>query len=766
LLRPTFIALNPDLSNAGAEFLEWTLTQYLDKAGNFSGKAAGDIPITRDGWLDVLAIGKIIFRGFIDTITQDEPPTESTPGSQSVNAKDLWGLLDNVNCQFYEYPAGTTILDMLSSDAPTPGKVLGLLWQLNSNLPQGEGVYTGSNEIYKYSGFGTLSRCGTAAIYVDTTSLSLGSSATTLTRGQYFRDSQDLWIRTPDGRDPKYWIVSITNYRDTRLRRGTITTGTHTYAVPYRISKTNFRDVIEKIILALGCEREMDHRAGTMVNGIVTVLGLTYLNLKTLIGRGSLTAPVSEFKADNVNEFHEETTGGDVFNSIIGAGPGSGYTQVVAAKSNMNTRGAWREKTYTSSVLGELLSASLSKIWTDTADPRCWTSKGEADLSLFPGDYVSITPKHSQNLIKRVKQIIHRSDETMDAQINQRILEPEDYMRARATLLSEFNSFIATQKTSWSSSFGPTNIDDSDNVNREFSGSAKFTINIPTGTIDTEFATKFYLRMDIAAYESSIESSATPAHDNGGVTGSHAGYGGPTSSMPQTAHQIPSTATQATGGTYATVSLYHHVHGYNFTTPTTGSHGHISTISNSATTDDYQLAPPYQHRHNYWMANTGVAVQPNGDHQHTINTSTGYGDGSNIWNVAGYDHTHPVYSWNTNAAANQSHDWSTTAKDRAVFTEPQASDILQEFKSMKETGNSIHYLDVYVTMNGNPISGSPFPNLYIGNSISDVDVSSLMIVGDNDLEVSIKEHTSSSIPVRCAIRGSINATYYLPPNSL
>ena len=752
-----FLSINPDLSNAGAEFYSWQISQYLDKAGQLDGKCAGDIPIERGGWLDVIDNGKIIHRGYIDSILPEDPPTDNSPGSLSIISKDLWALLEQVNAQFYEYPAGTTILDMLSSDAPTPGKVLGLLWQLNSNLPQGEAVYTGSNEIYKYSGFGSLSRCGTAAIYVDTATLVLGSSATTLTRGQYFRDSQDLWIRTPDGRDPKFWCVSITNYRDTRLRRGTITNGTHTYAVPYRIAKGNFRDVIEKIILSLNCEKELDHRVGTSYS-----LGLTYLNIKPIVGRGSITVPVTQFLADDTNQFTEDTTGGDIFNCLLGAGPGSGYTQVVAAKSNMNTRGAWREKLYTSSVLGEILTASLAKIWTDTSDPRCWTSKGACDLSLSPGDYVSITPRGSQNLIKRVKQIIHRSDGTMDVQINQRILTAEDYMRARATLLSEFNSFISTQKTSWSSSFGPTNIDDSDNVNREFSGSAKFTINIPTGTIDTEFATKFYLRMDIAAYESSLESSATPAHDNGGVTGSHSGYGGTgTSSAGGHYHYISSTTTAVTGGSGLYVVDANHTH--TGTAVYVDNHIHHLGAHNNNSVTGTGGTPTHWHSYNYVSQDT-TDPQAAGGHSHSV--ATGYGTGS-LYLASLNNHTHGVSGQTSDVIASHPHTTShEAAKSRAVFTEPQAADILQEFKTMKETGNSIHYLDVYVTMNDNAISGSPFPNLYVGDSISDVDVSSLVIVGDNDLEVKIKEHTSSSIPVRCAIRGSINATYYLPPSSL
>jgi hypothetical protein len=742
---PTFLCINPDGSNAGVDaFFEYTITQYLDKAGSFDGKCAGDYSLAKEGWLDVLNAGKIVFRGFVDEVTEDEPQTVTGPGSQSIKAKDLWASLDEVFTQFQEYPALTTLNDMLSSDAPTVGKVIGLLWQLNSALPQGEASYTGANEIYVYAGYGNLSRCGTSAVYVDTTQLVLGSSATTLARGQYWRDAWNLYVRCQDGRDPRFWICSVTNYRDTRIRRGTISLGTSSFTVPYRIAgKSNFREIIERLILGKGLERELDHKAGTSA-----VLGLSYLNAKALVGRGSLTAPVSEFKADQVVEFHEESTGTAV-NAIIGSGPGSGYSQVTVAKSNMMSRGHWRERTYSSSVLGELLTASLAKIWTDTSDARCWIAQDEDDLSLMPGDYVIVSPPKSQNLVKRAKKVTHKSDGSMTVEINQRILEPEDYMKAKASLLSDFNSFISSQKTSWSASFGPTNIDDSENVNAEFSGSAKFTVNIPAGTIDTEFATKFFLKMDIAAFEADLTTSETPAHDNGGQTGSHSGYGNKsTSAKTQDAHSVLQLTGAAYGGVNNTVASWGHIHGFSFS---------VSITSSGYFAGDC-----------YVSASTHIG----GCYGDTVVSGNGAGSGSTssqsgATTVNPITHVHTLPAHATQAAAAQSHETPLEeAKTRTVSTEPKVDNLITQFKEMKESGNSVHYLDVYVTLNGNSISGSPYPNLYIGDEISDVDVTDQVIVGDNLIEVKIKEHYNSSIPVRCAVRGSLNSNYYIDPKSL
>ena len=736
---PTFLCINPDGSNAGVDaFLEYTITQYLDKAGSFEGKLSGDYPVEKEGWLDVINAGKIVFRGFIDTINEDEPPTATSPGSQSIVAKDLYAGLDEVYVQFQEFPAGTSINDMLSSSDPTPGKVIGILTQLNGALPQGEAVVY-SGETYKYSGYGTLSRCGTSPIYVDTTALVLGASKDTLARGQYWRDSQDLYVRAQDGRDPRFFIVIVPNYRDSRLRLGTISLGTSSFTVPYRIAgKGNFRSEVEKIILGKGLEMEFDHRAG-----IAGALGLSYINAKVTVGRGSLTAPVAEFKVEQVVKFNEETTGTAV-NAIIGSGLGSGPSQVTVAKSNMMSRGHWRERTYSSSILGELLSNSLAKIWTDTSDARCWSVTDEDDLSLAPGDFIAVTPPKSQSLVKRAKKIIHKSDNSINIEINQRILEPEDYAKIKANLLSDMNSFIGTQKTSWSSSFGPTNIDDSENLNAEFSGSAKFTINIPSQTIDQEFATKFFIRLDIAAFEADLSSSETPAHNNGGAT----------SSKTQSSHGVPSTTGDPQSSSEISVCNAISI-----------------SVSDSRNTD---TSPTYKHivAHLTITASHGDYCEQSMCYPlYAVNaTITGYEDLSSSDHVHHLAHTHSAnlpYIMSDPAGhvhRNPENDTDPAeAQSHAVATEPKVANLILQFKTMKESGNSIHYLDVYVYLNNTQISGSPFPNLYLGDSIPDVDVTDQAIVGDNFLEIKIKEHTNSLIPVRCAIRGSLNASYYLNP---
>lgn len=97
-----------------------------------------------------------------------------------------------------------------------------------------------------------------------------------------------------------------------------------------------------------------------------------------------------------------------------------------------------------------------------------------------------------------------------------------------------------------------------------------------------------------------------------------------------------------------------------------------------------------------------------------------------------------------------------------MFTEPISETIMTSFKKLLDTGNSTHLLDVSVKINGTHVPGSPFPGLYIGDS-EEVDVSHLVQDGKNIIEIGIKEHYDPSIPVRCSVRGSLNAVYYIYP---
>lgn len=739
-----FEAINPDESNTGAEFTAWTLTEYIDKYWQLDAEASNEgsdrIPFIEQGWIDVKYKNQIIFRGYLDSIDPSENKT------QRLTYFDLRKSLDEVYCQIMEYPAGTTLNLMLSSSAPTAGVKPGLLWLLNSGVPHGDFV-SYSGEIYKLEGAGSSNpRCGTGRIFQESTELTLGSGPTSLSRGQYYRTSTDLYVRCTDGRDPKYWLMSIENFKDSRIRLGTIENGSYSFTVPYRIeSKKCFRDLIEPLITALGLEMYLDHRAP--VSG--EVLGLSYLSASSDYGKGSETSPTAFFGESSIPGgamlVQEATTGGGSYNCILGAGPGSGYSQVVAARANYAKLGHWKETVYSTSLLGELLENSLDKLWDDQEDGRCWEVKDEMDLTRMPGDWVEITPYKSQAITKRIMKAVHTSEGKTSLEINQRRLEPEDEMRARSQVVNDLMGYISNQVTSWSSSFGPENVDDAESPYEGWGGEAVFTVNLPANSIDEEFPYKFFLKFDIVPYESDTDSVDTNSHNNGGVTGSHSGYGGGTSAKSMTAHSVNS---------FTGVAASYQVDAMT-TVVSAGSHSH--SVSNTAQSLSTGSGGSPSHSH-YYTDYYGYSTSTGGSHGHS-----GY-----YYPVSHASHVHTIPSHSTNAAGNQDHEWGTSggsggaAKTREVFTEPIRDAISYVWKRLFDTGNSSHLLDVSVKVNGVHVSGSPFQGLYI-NDGEEVDVSSLISTGDNEIEFSIKDHSDPLQPVRCAIRGSLNATYYIYP---
>lgn len=727
-------AINPDGSNVGAEFTSWIVTQYLDKYWQLEAEAlnAGDgkIPFQEQGWLDVTFKSQIVFRGYLDKI-------DLSANTQRLTYYDIRKSFDDVFTQIIEYPASTSINQMLSSDPPTAGVKPGLLWLLNSGVPLGDfQLYSG--EIYMLEGAGTLNdRCGTGRIFQESTELTLGSGPGTLGRGQYYRTTTDLYVRCDDGRDPKYWYMSIENFKDSRIRLGTIEDGSYSFSVPYRIeAKRSFRDVIEPLIMALGNEIYLDHFPKS--NGD---LGLSYLCSGSEYGKGSAEEPTAFYAesslAGGAMLVQEATTGGETYNCILGAGPGSGLSQVVAAKADYSRMGHWKEKVYTSSLLGEVLIATITKLWDDQEDGRCWEVEDVLDLTRMPGDWVEITPHKSQPIAKRIMKAVHYSDGKTKLEINARRLEPEDEMRAKSQVVADLTASLNMHITSWSTAFGPQNVDDGEAPDDEWGGAAIFTLSIPPDSIDQEFPVKFYLKFDVVPYEETTESDQVVAHSHGGATGLHNGYGGgETSNETMWGHDIPQHTSIASNN-------YQSFWVPDFDTGTT----QIDVVHSVHVMDGETDEGDY---FSYFVIYT---YEESPGHDHTI---------------ANYDlavpdvlHVHEVLSLESYDAGNQSHtEDSYAANARSVNSQAQAATEKISFKRKLDTGNSTHLLDVSATVNGIHISGSPFQALYIGDS-EEVEIANLILDGENKIVFKVKEHYDPGIPVRAGIRGSIYAKYYL-----
>ncbi|MFA7087525.1 MAG: hypothetical protein WC145_12730, partial [Aliarcobacter sp.] len=96
-----------------------------------------------------------------------------------------------------------------------------------------------------------------------------------------------------------------------------------------------------------------------------------------------------------------------------------------------------------------------------------------------------------------------------------------------------------------------------------------------------------------------------------------------------------------------------------------------------------------------------------------------------------------------------------------VYTETANDDGIVHDSTFVEVG-SIRYMDVSIKCNGSHVPGSPFIDYYPGDSINDVDVTSLINVGsENTLQISIVETASGGRSVKCSVNGSVSSKYYI-----
>jgi hypothetical protein len=169
---------------------------------------------------------------------------------------------------------------------------------------------------------------------------------------------------------------------------------------------------------------------------------------------------------------------------------------------------------------------------------------------------------------------------------------------------------------------------------------------------------------------------------------------------------------------------------------------------------DYGGSGAGVHTHYYGDYYNATTSGSGGYHAHTPSASG--------WNTCA-DISHWHYTNPSSTSAGGTHgDHLTTpnvAHNLPMQTEPTDTDQTVDFLKSLDTGSS-DYGNFTVKLNGTQVPGSPFLNLYVSESI-DVDVGSLIVVGDNTLEISVTNNNHPGSPIRFALNGSISAKYYI-----
>ena len=306
-------------------------------------------------------------------------------------------------------------------------------------------------------------------------------------------------------------------------------------------------------------------------------------------------------------------------------------------------------------------------------------------------------------------------------------------------------------KNAWSWSLPETNIDSYTPISFQFllastddSVKASDDKTIGSGEIDPAFPFMVLLNLKIGWFTSSLLSATTPTQSHSDV-GSHASYGGGnTSAKTQDGHNVPSYTAPASGtqATSVTVSIQ-----------MADIAGHTATYSNSSVWRPCRSNGSESSIQSEDLYCSGVWVQ--GGHYH--------GHGTNTADVAHHTHTHQLPAKDTDDAAPQSHVTPVipTATRAGSSAHPEVQSVLEGLIKQYATGRSVHYLTLAATVNGVSVPGSPFSGalgagLYIGDSLDNIDISSLVTVGQkNVIGLAISEFGGPG-PVKCSLAGNVN----------
>jgi len=738
----TFYVTNTDGSTFYVDVTNYNFDWYDDKAHKLSFTCYKKYPVEENAIILVSYKGSYPFAGTIDKIVEKDE-------TYKCECKSKDALLDQrIGC-LYEYPAATTITQMLSSSKPSDNNnIIGLLYWANSGVIAGPG--TGGFELYSgttyyISGGSSSSVFGnvdTSGIFEDGTALIKGGSKSTLTAGQYYQESTGLYVRCTDNKDPKYHRISIPNWKDTGIRLGTLSSGSTTFTTPFRVG----RDKLYKEIIRVMKFGEMEFQfVYESRNGSSYV----YLDGKAEVGNGSVTSPVKRYTENkNVGKL-EDSRDTKKVNGVVGLGYGSGYTQQLAAYVDLNARGVWRESTYSDSHLfSEYLETTLEDVWEQWNDNQTYIIDDVLpDYSLEIGDYVRITLDQDEEVTKRVKHISIKNDEKMTLELNKRIRDAEDLIKSKSEIYDNMLNFIDTYYSSYEFHFDG-------NVDNNVPLDVKFRID--SDQIDGNFDYRFLLSLTIDAFKSNVVSVTTNSH----------GHTNKTSSGSTSAH----------GGTGSAGDHYHSVTGATSESDGTPNVKVVSWASKISSADNHSHSAP---RHSHSVSGETAYTGTTSSHDHTYwrtYTSTGSGgDGSTSDNgshshshtigvqVSGPDHTHEVSGQTTDIHTGHSgHSVTDNPKPGplTVYTQDSEQDAINKFLMLETTGSPKH-ITVTITLNGSAVTGSPFTDYYIDDTINDIDISSLVnITGDNTLRISISEYGGSN-PVRAAINGSISSKYVL-----
>lgn len=727
--NPSGDTVRPTLIGAPA------LDDYLDRPRRCTLKIAKGSAIDPHGTVRVTRKGTIKLIGHITKLD------ESNAEQDTIICDSAEALISERVGQFYRFPAGTQLQTMLDF----------LIKLANGLIPRGDfELYSG--HIYRIKsdpngirGGTNARRFGTLAeLYQNTTALTKKTSLGAMTAGSWYQSADDLFVWTTTGATPANFCIIAPNFKDTLIRLGNIENGSTTFAVVFEIGDTLIWPTIQALVTAAGLEYEPRCEKDNRV----------YLDAKITVGRGSSASPVATFINGKNAEINTQPMDGQAsVQALLGQGAGQGLTKNCSAAVDHNSIGTFREAIYSMpNLFGSMLQTAVVKVFTDRQDSIIYSIRSPTqDWSLGRGDYIQIIREGYQPVIKRVKRIGYKSAGDMIIEAGQRLKTVQELIKGDQDVQRILQSFYGSHnKNAWSWSMQQQNIDSYTPISQTFllastddSQKSSDDKTLGSGEIDPNFPFTVLLSLKIGWYTSSLLSATSPGDSHSNV-GGHGGYGGgSTSAKTQDAHSVQQMTGDASTS-FVAVPYQQTVYGSTY------------TGAASITADLTPLRDSGNDTYYFWQNFRDYG------HAHGVNIGLG------SITIPSNNHTHVMPGHYTNAAGAQSHETQhESAQTRAGSSAHPDKNLtddnqrLDYYLNNLPTGHSVHYLTLAIKVNNVDVPGSPFSGglgtgLYVGDSLDNIDISELVLVGQkNTITIQVSEFGGSG-PVRCSISGNVN----------
>ena len=408
--------------------------------------------------------------------------------------------------------------------------------------------------------------------------------------------------------------------------------------------------------------------------------GQTYLIAGSAVGRGQSATNRPTYKPDrcSIVTIRRNTTAGNAPAHIItGMGIGKGSTRQAYSEVAFPPGLRFIDRLEWQSMFSDQLEGVVGKIYADRQEQDGYQIEAEDDPTIRPLDWVRVEPEHSAPVVSRVMEVVNSSDSLMKIYVGQRIKDAQDLIRAKLDAQEQLQKDLDLEFTAINCN-GQENLDNATPCD--------IILEVPEADWDVELADAetWLMSIKITAFESSVSGGGGSATNHGvGNDESYTGDAGAHSD-----HDLGGVTGQATNG-------------------------NVYDIIDQVGVDYVDV--------------DGTTVVEDVTFYNSVNQK-----------FAGENHVHGFGSYTYPGTADD--------HDNPLPINPAQPISITQFVKRASGLGSLAYVTVTATIinslypTGAVVPGTPYYDVAINETISDLDVRGLIVPGQNTVRISIVKY--------------------------